>query len=166
MSVLDSIKKTFSFEDDYEAFQEEVDLAEGPAKVADNVIKPSFFKRRDTDKEKEMDVPRQGHRPLARTDTLMEEGGSALNIVKPERFDDAMTIVEEVRAGRIVVINTNNMDIRTAQRLLDFVSGSTFALQGDIQEVMESIYIASPRGISVKNSARAESAVKSLFSFK
>lgn len=154
MSVIESIKKTFSFEDDYEGYQDGIDGEEDTTET--NVIKPSFFKR----KEKE---PIQA---LPRPSQIVEEPGQTLNIVKPERFEDSMSIVSDLKAGRIIVLNTNQMEMRQAQRLLDFVSGASFALGGDIQEVMESIYVISPQGVSMKNSARTESTVRSLFGIK
>ncbi|KAF5071543.1 cell division protein SepF [Proteiniclasticum sp. QWL-01] len=152
MSVLDSFKRTFSLEDDYESFQDEVDAAE-VSPQENNVIKPSFFKRR----EKETAGP-------AAIRPAVEE--QAVNIIRPEAFDDAMAIVNEVRAGEIIVINTARMDLKSAQRLLDFVSGAAFALDGDIQEVMEAVYVVTPCGVSLKNSARTESVMKNLFGMK
>lgn len=155
MSVIESIKKTFSFEDEYEAYHDGVDGEDDLAEET-NVIKPSFFKRREKDTIK----------ALPRTHQAVEEPGQELNIVKPERFEDSMAIVNDLKMGKIIVINTNKMEMRQAQRLLDFVSGASFALNGDIQEVMESIYVVSPAGVSMKNSIRTESAVRSLFSLK
>ncbi len=154
MSVLESFKKTFSFEDDYETFRDEVDL-EPETREEDNVIKPTFFKRRE----------KENLRALPVRETYHEEA-AALNIVKPEHFDDAMNIVTDIRSGQIVVINTSLMELKTAQRLLDFVSGSTFALDGDIQEVMECVYVVTPAGVPMKNSVRSESVMKNLFGLK
>ena len=155
MSLIESIKKSFSFEDEYEGYQDGID-GEEEIDEKSNVIKPSFFKR----KEKE------GLKALPKINHLPEETGQALNIVKPERFEDSMSIVNDLKDGKIIVLNTNQMEMRQAQRLLDFVSGASFALNGDIQEVMESIYVLSPAGVSMKNSARNESTVRSLFGLK
>lgn len=154
MSVLESLKKTFSFDDDYESFQDEVDAVEEPA-VNDNVIKPSFFRRRD--KETMRALP---------ANEIPAEAGQALNIVRPERFEDAMDIVNELRRGQIVVINTSRMELRTAQRLLDFVSGASFSLDGEIQEVQEAVYVVTPAGVALKNSIRTDSMMKNIFGLK
>ena len=153
MSVLESLKKTFSFDEDYETFQEEVDAPETTG-TDDNVIKPSFFKRREKDSVRVLPAPG----PV--------EAGQALNIVRPERFDDAMTIVGELQSGQIVVINTSRLDLKTAQRLLDFVSGATFALAGEIQEVMEAVYVVTPAGVALHNAVRTDSMMKNIFGLK
>ena len=155
MSVIESIKKTFSFEEDYEGYQDEID-GEAELDEKSNVIKPSFFKRKEKD----------GLKVLPKPSLPQEEAGQTLNIVKPERFEDSMAIVNDLKEGKIIVINTNQMEVRQAQRLLDFVSGASFALNGDIQEVMESIYVVSPHGVSMKNSARNETAVRGLFGLR
>lgn len=153
MSVLESLRKTFSFEDDYETFRDEVDVE--PDMKEDNIINPPFFKRKEKEKL----------RALPARETYHEEA-QALNIVKPQQFEDAMNIVSDIRSGQIVVINTAEMELKTAQRLLDFISGSTFALDGDIQEVMECVYVVTPAGVSMKNSVRSESVMKNLFGLK
>lgn len=164
MSVFDSIKKTFSFEDDYEAFQEGVDNREvSPGSGDDNIIKPAFFKRKE---QKETERARETIKTRDLDSFQGESQTQALSIVEPKRFDDAVGIVAELKRGEIVIINTNKMELKTAQRLLDFVSGATYCMNGDIQEVMESIYVVSPPGISVSNRAHTESQIKSLFSFK
>lgn len=154
MSVMDSLKKTFNFDEDYETFRDEVDASVEAEE--DNVIKPSFFRRRE--KETLRTVPLKQSAP--------EETGQAVDIMRPDRFEDAMTIVDELKDGRIVVINTSQMELKVAQRLLDFVSGSTYSLAGDIQEVMEAVYIVTPCGVSLKSSIRTESVMKSIFGMK
>lgn len=153
MSVLESLRKTFSFDDDYETFQDDID--EQTETGEDNVINPPFFKRKEKETLRALPV-RESHR----------EETQSLNIVKPEQFEDAMDIVNNIRGGQIVVINTSLMEIKTAQRLLDFISGSTFALDGDIQEVMECVYVVTPAGVAMKNNARSESVMKNLFGLK
>ncbi len=171
MSVFDTIKKTFSFEDDYEAYQEEIDSPQETAQPGDdNLIKPTFFKRREPreqDRAKSRETLKTERETARKQDlTASASQSQALNIVEPQRFDDAVGIVGELKNGQIVVINASRMELKTAQRLLDFVSGAAYCMNGDIQEVMESIYVVSPPGVSVKHSARTENHVKSLFSFK
>jgi|LFRM01.1.fsa_nt_gb cell division inhibitor SepF len=154
MSVLESLRKTFSFDDDYETFREDIDKeVETPE---DNVINPPFFRRKEKETLRALPV-RESH---------PHEEAAALNIVKPERFEDAMDIVNNIRSGQIIVINTSLMELKTAQRLLDFISGSTFALDGDIQEVMECVYVVTPAGVAMKNNVRSESVMKNLFGLK
>lgn len=153
MSVLESLRKTFSFDDDYETFREDIDKEVEPTE--DNVINPPFFRRKEKETLRALPVRESHH-----------EETPALNIVKPEQFEDAMDIVNDIRSGQIIVINTSLMELKTAQRLLDFISGSTFALDGDIQEVMECVYVVTPAGVAMKNNVRSESMMKNLFGLK
>ena len=88
-----------------------------------------------------------------------------VNVVKPTSFDDATEICDALKNRRIVVINTSALENRIAQRLLDFISGSCYALGGALQEVEKSVYLLSPSNVEVSNEFKSEIASKALFSF-
>lgn len=86
-------------------------------------------------------------------------------ITKPSAYEEAMEICDAIKNRRIVVVNTTNLDIRTAQRLLDFVGGSCYALQGDIQEVEKRVYLLSPQNVEVTSELKSELTSKALFNW-
>lgn len=86
-------------------------------------------------------------------------------ITKPTAYEEAMEICDAVRNRRIVVVNTTNLDIRTAQRLLDFIGGSCYALHGDIQEVEKRVYLLSPSNVEVTSELKSELTSKALFNW-
>lgn len=86
-------------------------------------------------------------------------------ITKPTAYEEAMEICDAVRNRRIVVVNTTNLDIRTAQRLLDFIGGSCYALHGDIQEIEKRVYLLSPSNVEVTSELKSELTSKALFNW-
>lgn len=158
MSIVTSLKKALGFDDalDYDDEDYSVDDQETfEDEVSENVIMPRKFKIRK--------------RELALEESTAldsRDDGFTVNIIKPKGFDEAMAMVDELKADRMLVLNTGSLDIKNAQRLIDFISGASYALSGDIQEVIEGIYVVSPKGISMKNSNKADSALKSLFGFR
>lgn len=61
------------------------------------------------------------------------DGGVArVAIVRASTFDDAETVGERYRTGQPVLVDLGDVDTRTGRRLLDFVSGVTYALRGRI----------------------------------
>src|SRR5690242_16881241 len=54
-----------------------------------------------------------------------------VKIVKPSTYEEAADICDELKNRKIVVINTTGLEPRTAQRLLDFMGGASYALGGD-----------------------------------
>ena len=86
-------------------------------------------------------------------------------ITKPTAYEEAMEICDAIRNRRIVVVNTTNLDIRTAQRLLDFIGGSCYALHGDIQEIEKRVYLLSPSNVEVTSELKSELTSKALFNW-
>lgn len=81
-------------------------------------------------------------------------------ICKPKDFDEVTYICDNLKSRKIVVVNTSELDPKVAQRLLDFMGGSSYALAGDLQEVEKSVYILSPSNVEVDNELKSELSVK------
>jgi len=77
-------------------------------------------------------------------------------IIKPNDYDDATNICDSLKNRKIVVINTTVLELKTAQRLLDFVGGATYALGGEFQQVEKGVYIVSPSNVEVSNELKNE----------
>lgn len=86
-------------------------------------------------------------------------------IIKPAEYEVATTICDNLKNRKIVVVNTNNMENKIAQRLLDFMSGASYALEGDIQEVESGIYILSPSNVEVSSDLKSELSNKGIFNW-
>ena len=77
-------------------------------------------------------------------------------IVKPVTYDEAVEICDNLKNRRITVINSASLEHKVAQRLLDFMSGASYALGGDLQEIERGIYILSPSNVEVTNELKNE----------
>jgi cell division inhibitor SepF len=99
--------------------------------------------------------------PSSRPDNIigMPSAGSANNnemvIVEPRSFDDALAVVEALRNRRAVIINLTGLDTEQAQRLIDFVSGATHAIDGNQERVGEGIFLFTPSNVVI-NSLQTE----------
>lgn len=76
------------------------------------------------------------------------ESGNVFGI-KPESMDDAQKITDTLLEGKTVVLNLENIDIDVARRILDFAMGSTYALNGVMQKISNSIFIIVPYGVEI-----------------
>lgn len=70
-------------------------------------------------------------------------------IVEPRSFDDALAVVEALRNRRAVIINLTGLDAEQAQRLIDFVSGATHAIDGNQERVGEGIFLFTPNNVVI-----------------
>ncbi|MCD8231514.1 MAG: cell division protein SepF [Clostridiales bacterium] len=80
------------------------------------------------------------------------QGGQAVMevcVIKPSSVEDAREITETLLAGRTVVLNLEGLDLEIAQRIIDFTSGSCFAIDGNLQKISNYIFIVTPRTVDI-----------------
>ena len=70
-------------------------------------------------------------------------------LVKPEKFDEAPQIADNLNERRTVVLNLESANRDIARRLLDFLSGVAYANGGKIKRVANSTYIITPYNVDV-----------------
>lgn len=70
-------------------------------------------------------------------------------LVKPERFDNVSEIADHLRDKHAVVLNLENTDKNIARRLVDFLSGCAYAVDGKIKKVAASAYLITPFNVEI-----------------
>lgn len=96
--------------------------------------------------------------------SLSNSRGMEVYVSKPQEFNDAQYIVETLQNGKIIVINTEGMELKPAQRIMDFISGACYALNGSLQAISNNIFIVAPENIDVSGDLRDELLNDSLLS--
>jgi cell division inhibitor SepF len=86
-------------------------------------------------------------------------------IVKPTDYEEATNICDNLKNRKIIVVNTNSLEQKVAQRLLDFIGGACYALSGDLQQVENGIYILSPSNVEVTSDLKSELSNKGIFNW-
>ena len=84
----------------------------------------------------------------------------------PETIDEAGSICDYVKANKTVVVNLENVQHEMAQRIIDFLGGVSFALEGDIQNVSSKIFIVAPKNVDISGHFKEELKANGIFSFK
>jgi cell division inhibitor SepF len=72
-----------------------------------------------------------------------------ISIFSPQSFDDASMIANNLKSGKAVIINLGRLDVSLATRIVDFVSGIIYALEGESKKVGDNIFVFTPYGISI-----------------
>jgi cell division inhibitor SepF len=75
--------------------------------------------------------------------------GDEIILKWPRCFDDAEGIADYLKARRVVVINIRHLDEATARRVLDFLSGVIYAIQGQLEEAGSGVYVLSPENVVI-----------------
>lgn len=71
-------------------------------------------------------------------------------VFAPRAFDDAQEMADQLRAGRPVILNLENAEKAAAQRLIDFVSGSTYVIGGEMHKIGSGMLMFLPQGVEAR----------------
>ena len=95
--------------------------------------------------------------PIHRTVTKKMPGtGMEVCVIKPTSVEDAREITETLLANRTVVLNLEGLDVDIAQRIIDFIGGASFAVDGSLKAISNNIFIVAPGNIEVSGDLRDE----------
>ncbi len=75
--------------------------------------------------------------------------GFEVAIMKPTVFEDSKEICDLLISGRVTVINLEGFDIDIAQRIMDFVSGCVYAINGKLHQISNYIFIVTPENVDI-----------------
>ncbi len=74
---------------------------------------------------------------------------SQVHIVEPKSFNDAQCVADKFKASIPVIMNLQMVDQDLSRRLVDFVSGLSYALNGGMQKVAEKVFLLTPANVQV-----------------
>lgn len=83
-------------------------------------------------------------------------GRSEVYVIKPQEINEAQTVTDFLRRGKTIVINMEGVELAPAQRIIDFIGGACYALEGTLQAISANIFIAAPNNIEVTGDLREE----------
>lgn len=126
------------YDDDY---YDDEPVAEKPKKIP--VLKEDTSTDEDKSSKKVLPKVTPMHQ-TKKTGTGME-----VCVIKPTSIEDAREITETLLANRTVVLNLEGLDVDIAQRIIDFTSGSCFAISGNLQKISHYIFIITPASVDI-----------------
>lgn len=87
--------------------------------------------------------------PMRSNPKKASAGGMEVCVIKPSNFEDAREITETLLKNRTIVMNLEGLDVDIAQRILDFTSGSCYAIDGNLQKISMYIFIITPASVDI-----------------
>ena len=85
----------------------------------------------------------------ARKNGTMMMNKAKINTIRPKSFDHAQEVANSLRDKVPVIINFEETDTEVAKRILDFISGTTYALNGEIKKVSQNVFVCAPSNVTV-----------------
>lgn len=70
-------------------------------------------------------------------------------VVKPRCFNNSTEVADQIKQRRPVIIDVGNLDPEEARRVVDFIAGTVYGLNGDIQKVSGGIFVATPAAYEI-----------------
>ena len=70
-------------------------------------------------------------------------------VTEPKGFDECPKLVDNLKAKKPVIINLEKVESDTARKIFDFLSGATYALNGNVQKVANNIFVFAPENVDV-----------------
>lgn len=104
-------------------------------------------------KEHEPAVEYERRQPSRRQQTnIVSLPGSAANkmiVFRPVNYEDTQNIIDNLKSHKPVIVNMEQIDVETAQRILDFMSGACYAVDGRVCRVSTRIFIVAPANVDI-----------------
>lgn len=72
-----------------------------------------------------------------------------VRVIEPMSFEESLEIVEYLRANKSVVLNLHHLDTAQSQRVVDFLSGATHAIDGHQQRIGDGVFIFTPHHVNI-----------------
>ncbi len=79
----------------------------------------------------------------------IQQPNSKVVLCEPRTYNEAQEIADNIVSKRAVVINLQRVDRNQAKRIVDFLSGTVYALNGDIQKLGSETFLCTPENIDV-----------------
>lgn len=84
-------------------------------------------------------------------DALVEnDGNSKMVLVEPRAYSESQQIVDYLKSRNAVVVNLKRVTSDQAKRIVDFLSGTIYAIGGDIQKIGGGIFLCTPNNINIQ----------------
>lgn len=142
--LMDSMRLSEGEDDDY--FLDDDDYDD------DKPAKKSIFGKRDDDYYDDMeeeDEPKPRFLSRNKVVPMKQRQGMEVSMIKPTSIEDAKEICDYLLAGKAVVLNMEGLHTEVAQRIIDFTSGATYSMNGNLQKISNYIFIATPESVEL-----------------
>ena len=128
----------------------------------------STYREKDTyrDRDREMDYVPSSRRSTKNNDSQVVSIHTNVQmqvvIIKPECYEDAQEICDQIKNRRPVVVNLEKVEFPIAQRIMDFLSGTCYSLEGSIQRVANNIFVIAPENVDISGDFKEELKTKGI----
>ena len=119
-----------------------------PAVSSRRPARTGYFARREREPEERVSrtakvLPMTGASPVVTSSKMV--------ITEPQCFDDVKEISEHLKERRSVIVNLETVTKEDQRRIIDFLSGATYVIDGSMQKISSLIYLITPKNVEIQN---------------
>ncbi|RKL68922.1 cell division protein SepF [Salipaludibacillus neizhouensis] len=135
MSMKRKFKRFFELEDDYNESEMEVEVA-------------------NSEEDEKFSTPEKETRKDKRNVVSLSsvQNQAKVMLIEPHSYDEVQEIADQLKNRKAVVINLQRIPRDQAKRIVDFLSGTVYAIGGDIQKLGSEIFLCTPDNVNVTGS--------------
>ena len=167
MSFWDNVKKFAQpySDDEYDDYDEEDDYLDDYEEPAETPVRrekrrapaPAPMKEEEEDEFGFAPIPAPASTSVSTTGfsgQVLSMNTSASNkqevvLFRPGSFNDTSKAADDLRNRKAVIVNMENVDKAMARRVVDFLSGCVYALDGDVKKIAQSAYLFCPHNMDI-----------------
>jgi cell division inhibitor SepF len=101
--------------------------------------------------------------PPAHLRPVPDQRTTRVSVLEPASFNDAQNLADRFKRQQPVILNLQSVDGDLSRRMVDFCSGLTYALDGNIQSVANRVFLLTPRDVEVSAEERKRIAERAFF---
>ena len=156
MSFWDNVKKFAQpyadedyddYDDEMEGYEEEV---KEPVTRSSRRVSPFATAAQETSTSYESTAPAASASNSSFSGQVLSMGNKQeVVLFHAKTFDDAAKAADELRKRKAVILNMENVDKSLTRRVVDFLSGSVYALDGSVKKIAQCTYLFCPHNMSV-----------------
>jgi len=158
MGLFKSLKELVGIEEIDDVPEAEVNKAMDEIHKKQNSfeIQSSSFKNQSASGNTNKDQPSgdTGSKPLVYGQSSKTQGLGTTNpfklvVIEPKSFDECPRLVDNLKSRKPVIINLEKLESDTARKIFEFLSGATYALNGNVQKIADNIFVFAPENVDI-----------------
>lgn len=116
---------------------------------------PRQSERRAVEARTSVQAPRSDSRNDGKVIPMQNRTVSAITsafklvVIEPSGFDECPKLVDSLKSKKPIIINLERIESDTARKIFDFLSGATYALNGNVQKVANNIFVFAPENVDI-----------------
>ena len=142
MGIFDKFKDLVGI-DEYDEEEEYEEVTPAPSMERRMETRNSFQTPRPEPRSEGKVIPMQNRSVSAITAAFK------LVVIEPSGFDECPKLVDSLKAKKPIIINLERIESDTARKIFDFLSGATYALNGNVQKVANNIFVFAPENVDI-----------------